>query len=92
MTKTATRLPQLRPAQPEPRARVYSDIVVNATRALTKGAAPDGLFGPDVQMALRGYRAGMVDRTALLDALTAAYRRLERNATLFDSRGNLLKM
>jgi hypothetical protein len=86
------RLPEDPAAVPTRPARVHAEPVVNAARALVKGSAPDGLFGPDVQIALRGYRAGMIDRTALLDALTAAYRRLGRDATLFDSRGNLMKM
>lgn len=92
LTDTCALPSRARSDLPAPRGRPHSDTVVNAARALLKGAAPDGLFGTEVEMALRGYRAGMVDCGALLDALTAAYRRLGRDATLFDSKGNLRKM
>ncbi|MDF1791691.1 MAG: hypothetical protein P1U88_07275 [Thalassobaculaceae bacterium] len=69
-----------------------TEAVINAARALVSGRAPDGVFGPDVQMALRGFRAGMVDRKALLEAVADSYRRLGRDAIQFDNRGNLRKI
>lgn len=67
-------------------------MVFNAEKALLAGFVPEGALGADVQFALRGYRAGLVDRKCFLEAVARTYRRLGGKALQFDARGLVLKM
>ena len=67
------------------------EAVVHATRALLHGRVDEGAFGPDVMFAVRGFRAGLVDRKRLMETVAHAYRTLGRNAVQFDDKGNIRK-
>ena len=64
-----------------------SDQIVFATRALVRGTMPENALGPEVQMALRGYRSGMVRAADLLTAVAAGIRHA-RVSLRFDAHGN----
>lgn len=69
-----------------------TEAVVHATRALLAGRVSDDAFGIDVQFAVRGFRAGMVDRKRLLETVAYAYRAMGKNAVEFDGKGNVKKL
>jgi|GEM_PF-864308 len=79
-------------AEREREIQSMTESVINAAKALLTGRVPDGAFGPDVQFAVRGYRAGMVDRKALLETVARTYRKLGSGAMQFDGRGNIRKV
>lgn len=80
------------PVAREREIQTMTEAVINAAKALLAGRVPDGALGPDVQFALRGYRAGMVDRRDLLESVARTYRRLGNGAIQFDGRGNIRKV
>lgn len=79
-------------AEREREIQTMTESVINAAKALLTGRVPDGAFGPDVQFAVRGYRAGMVDRKDLLETVARTYRKLGSGAMQFDGRGNIRKV
>lgn len=79
-------------AKREREIQTMTETVINAAKALLAGRVPDGAFGPDVQFAVRGYRAGMVDRKALLETVAHTYRKMGKGAMQFDGQGNLRKV
>ncbi|NQW10835.1 MAG: hypothetical protein HQ481_13270 [Alphaproteobacteria bacterium] len=71
---------------------ITTDAVINAAKALLAKRVPDCVLGDDVQFAVRGYRAGLVDRKGLLETVARTYRQLGADALQFDAQGNVLKM
>ncbi len=64
--------------------------VIHAARALLKGTISETALGTDVMYALRGFRAGLMDKRGYLEAVALGYRRAGA-AFKFDGRGNLRK-
>lgn len=62
--------------------------VVHAARALLKGTISEAALGTDVMYAVRGFRAGLVDKRGLLEAVARGYRNAGA-AFKFDANGNL---
>lgn len=67
-----------------------SQNVIHAARALLKGTISESALGPDVTYALRGFRAGLMDKEGFLEAVANGYRRAG-SAFKFDGNGNLRK-
>lgn len=65
-----------------------SENVIHTARALLKGTIAETALGPDVMYAVRGYRAGLMDRRGFLEAVAVGYRSAG-SAFKFDDRGNL---
>lgn len=73
------------------RSNTLPETVVHATRALLRGTIAENALGTDVMYALRGFRAGLVDKRGLVEAVARGYR--SAGASLrFDGNGNLLKV
>jgi len=68
-----------------------SEQIVFTARALIRGLIPETSFGPDVQIALRGYRRGLVRQREFLNLLAEISRQDRLAMPRFDRRGNLLK-
>ncbi len=69
-----------------------TNTILHATRALLMGRIHDGALGSDVQIAVRGFRAGLMDRKTLVEAVAYAHRDMGDNAVQFDDKGNLRKL
>jgi len=67
-----------------------SENVIHAARALLKGTISESALGTEVMYAMRGFRAGLVDRRGFLEAVALGYRRAG-SAFRFDNQGNLRK-
>lgn len=65
-----------------------SENVGHAARALLKGTIAENSLGPDVMYAVRGFRAGLMDKRDFLEAVATGYRSAG-SAFKFDARGNL---
>lgn len=64
--------------------------VIHTARALLKGSLSETALGPDVMYAVRGFRAGLMDKRGFLEAVARGYRKAG-SAFRFDSQGNLRK-
>ncbi len=62
----------------------------HAARALLPGTISESALGADVMYAVRGFRAGLMDRRGFLEAVALGYRKAG-SAFRFDSQGNLRK-
>jgi hypothetical protein len=71
-------------------AMTTAEDVIHAARALLKGTISETALGADVMYALRGFRAGLMDKRGFLEAVALGYRRAGA-AFKFDGRGNLRK-
>jgi hypothetical protein len=67
---------------------ITTDEVVYAARALLKGTLSESALGDEVMYALRGFRAGLMDRRNFLKAVSQGYR-TAGVAFRFDNHGNL---
>lgn len=65
-----------------------SENVIHAARALLKGTISENALGIDVMYAVRGFRAGLMDKRGFLEAVAQGYRKAGA-AFRFDSHGNL---
>lgn len=65
-----------------------SENVIHAARALLKGTISENALGTDVMYAVRGFRAGLVDKRGFVEAVARGYRSAG-SAFRFDSNGNL---
>lgn len=72
------------------RTVINSENVMHAARALLKGTISEAALGPDVMYALRGFRAGLMDKRGFLEAVARGYRAAGA-AFKFDAHGNLRK-
>lgn len=68
-----------------------SETVLHATRALLRGTISENALGTDVMYALRGFRAGLVDKRGLVEAVARGYRSADASLR-FDGNGNLIKI
>lgn len=64
--------------------------VMHAARALLRGTISENALGPDVMYAVRGFRAGLMDKRGFIEAVARGYRSAGTSFR-FDSNGNLLK-
>ncbi len=62
--------------------------VMHAARALLKGTISESSLGPDVMYAVRGFRAGLMDKAGFLEAVAHGCRQAGA-AFKFDANGNL---
>jgi len=69
-------------------AEAMSETVLHAARALLRGTLAEHALGADVMYALRGFRAGLVDKRGFLEAVARGYRSAGA-AFKFDGNGNL---
>lgn len=69
-------------------SETMSENVIHAARALLKGTISENALGADVMYALRGFRAGLVDRRGYIEAVARGYRSAGA-AFKFDGNGNL---
>ena len=67
-----------------------SKHTVYTARALLKGTLSETALGSEVMYALRGFRAGLMDRDGFLIAVSRGYRSAGV-AFKFDANGNLQK-
>ena len=68
-----------------------SENVIHAARALLKGTISENALGIDVMYAVRGFRAGLVDKRGFVEAVAREYRRAG-SAFKVDGNGNLRRV
>lgn len=66
------------------------ETIIHAARALLNGTISESALGADVMFALRGFRAGLMDKRGFLEAVARGYRSAGAGFR-FDNRGNLIK-
>lgn len=67
---------------------IKAQNVIFTARALLKGTISENALGPDVMYAVRGFRAGLMDRRGFLEAVARGYRTAGA-AFRFGDHGNL---